>query len=110
MFWAQGLEGARNYRINSANSEVFLRDVTNPDVLYLKTTDQFGNEKSFVRYNLPDPEPVNASCTLDTSEFVTKKELTDMLDGMFQKYMPQSQQNKPPRQRNNHKGGNNNAE
>ena len=104
MFWAQGLEGARNYRINSANSEVFLRDVTDPNVLYLKTTDQFGNEKSFLKYTLPEPESVNQVCTLDTSNFVTKQELTDTLENMFKKYMPNNKQ----RNRNN-KGGDNNA-
>ena len=104
MFWAQGLDGARNYRINSANSEVFLRDVTNPNVLYLKSTDQFGNEKSFLRYTLPEPEPVNNSCILDTSDFVTKQELTDTLESMFKKYMS------PNKQRNrNNKGGDNHA-
>mgnify|MGYP006908841064 CR=1 FL=1 len=38
----QGVEGAKGFQVNTPNTETYLRDVENEDVLYIKSTDQSG--------------------------------------------------------------------
>ena len=67
--------------------EVYIRDATDPDVLYIKTNDNTGRLSSFKKYILQEEEIED-----QTTEYVTKQELTETLEAMFKKYMPQNKQ------------------
>lgn len=67
--------------------EVYIRDTTDPEVLYIKTNDNTGRLASFKKYSLQEEEMDD-----QTNEYVTKQELTATLEAMFKKYMPQNKQ------------------
>ena len=48
----QGLEGAKAYQVNTSNAEVYLRDSDDSDILYIKTTDQYGRPNTLRMFRL----------------------------------------------------------
>lgn len=97
----QGVEGAKGFQVNTPNTETYLRDVENEDILYIKSTDQFGRPNKLVRRSLGKEEIINSSAnTIDTSDFVTTKQLNDILDEKLAVFVDKLQ----PK----HQGGNRN--
>ena len=104
VFWVQGLEGAKGYQVNTANTEVYLRDSEDNDILYVKTTDQFGRPNSLKMYRLAE-ETIQDTAVQNTSNFVTVDQLNDILDEKLDKLAAKF--NKPQQQ--NHNGKRNNG-
>ena len=103
VFWVQGLEGAKGYQVNTANTEVYLRDSEDNDILYVKTTDQFGRPNSLKMYRLNE-ETIQDATIQNTSNFVTVDQLNDILDEKLDKLAAKF--NKPQQ---NHNGKRNNG-
>jgi hypothetical protein len=98
VYYTQGLEGAKGFQINLANTEAYLRDVEADDILYIKTTDQFGRPNSLKRYRLVEEE-IQDNTMQNTSNFVTVDQLNDILDDKLDKLAEKF--NKPRNNRNN---------
>ena len=77
--WVQGIEGAKAYQL-MPNSNTILLDSENEGVFYIKTSDNVGmcNLRIF-KY-----EEINATPTqqIDTSQFVTRAELQEIIDNI----------------------------
>lgn len=102
VFWVQGLEGAKGYQVNTANTEVYLRDSEDNDILYVKTTDQFGRPNSLKMYRLNE-EVIADPAIVNTSNFVTVDQLNDILDEKLEKL---AQKFNKPQNHNNGKRNN----
>lgn len=77
IIWVQGLDGARSYQL-MPNGCALLMDSENEGVFYIKTTDNVGmcNLRTFNYTEITNaPAP-----TIDTSQFITREELMDILD------------------------------
>ena len=98
VFYTQGLEGAKGFQINLANAEAYLRDAEDNEILYIKTTDQYGRPKSLERYRLIKEE-IKDNSTQNISNFVTVDQLNDILDEKLDKLAEKF--NKPKNNRNN---------
>ena len=74
--WVQGIEGAKAYQLMPSSNTILL-DSENEGIFYIKTSDNVGmcNLRVF-RY-----EEINTTPTpqIDTSQFVTRKELEDII-------------------------------
>lgn len=84
VFWVQGLAGAQGYQVDTANTEVYLRDSNDNDILYVKTTDQFGRPTKLKKYRMQEEEIEDTSAS-NTANFVTVEQLNDILDEKFDK-------------------------
>lgn len=93
VFWVQGLAGAQGYQVNTANTEVYLRDSNDSDILYVKTTDQFGRPNTLKKYRMTE-EVIEDGTIPNTSNFVTVDQLNDILDEKLDKLAAKF--NKPP--------------
>lgn len=80
----QGLAGAQGYQVNAANTEVYLRDSNDSDILYVKTTDQFGRPNTLKKYRMQE-EVIEDPSASNTANFVTVDQLNDILDEKFDK-------------------------
>ena len=75
--WVQGVEGAKAFQL-MPNSNTILLDSENDGIFYIKTSDNVGmcNLRVF-KYeevnNTPTPQ-------IDTSQFVTRQELQEIID------------------------------
>ena len=78
----QGLEGAKAYQVNTSNAEVYLRDSDDSDILYIKTTDQYGRPNTLRMFRLTEEE-IQDSPFPDASKYVTVDQLNDILDDKF---------------------------
>ena len=74
--WVQGIEGAKAYQL-SPNTNVQLMDSENDGIFYIKTSDNIGmcNLRVF-KYEEIKETPSNQ---IDTSQFVTRKELDEII-------------------------------
>lgn len=77
IIWVQGLDGARSYQL-MPNGCALLLDSENEGVFYIKTTDNVGmcNLRTF-NYTEVTSTPAP---TIDTSQFITREELMEILD------------------------------
>ena len=82
VFWVQGLEGAKAYQVNTSNAEVYLRDSDDSDILYIKTTDQYGRPNTLRMFRLTEEE-IQDSPFPDASKYVTVDQINDILDDKF---------------------------
>lgn len=103
VYWVQGLAGAKGFQSETPNADIYLRDAEDMEIMYIKTTDQFGRPNGLERYRMVK-EPINDSSNTDNSNFVTVDQLNDILDSKFEKLVEKL--NKP---QNNHKGNRNNG-
>lgn len=76
--WIQGVEGAKAYQL-PANSNVLLMDSENDGIFYIKVSDNIGMCTLRVfKYE----EISNTPSQVDTSQFVTRDELTQIIKEM----------------------------
>ena len=79
VFWVPGLAGAQGFN-QTANTEAYLRDFNDPQVLFIKTTDQFGRISSLEKYRMVKEEIEETPAVVSTDKFVTVDQLNDILD------------------------------
>ena len=103
VYWVQGLAGAKGFQSETPNADIYLRDAEDMEIMYIKTTDQFGRPNGLERYRMVK-EPINETPNMDNSNFVTVDQLNDILDSKFEKLAEKL--NKP---QNNHNGKRNNG-
>ena len=84
VFWVQGLAGAQGFQVNAANTEVYLRDSNDNNILYIKTTDQFGRPNSLEKYHMTK-EMIEDPSVSNAANFVTVEQLNNILDEKFDK-------------------------
>lgn len=79
--WVQGLEGAKAYQL-MPNSNVILMDSENDGFFYIKVSDNVGicNLRVFKYEEVADYN--KPAVPIDTSQFVTKTELEEILKGL----------------------------
>jgi len=81
--WVQGVEGAKAYQL-MPNSNMLLMDSENDGVFYIKVSDNVGmcNLRTF-KYEEVTNFPKSSENLVDTSQFVTKDELNEILNKRF---------------------------
>lgn len=82
VYWVQGIEGAKGFFTNSTNTDVYLRDSENKDILYIKSTDNLGMPKNLEAYRL---EKINTSelenhQSQNMSNYVTQDQFNTLMD------------------------------
>lgn len=81
--WVQGIEGAKAYPV-APNANVLLLD-SNEQTMYVKSADATGRPTVTV-YDYEERKVGNSSATdTNTAHFVTKDELTEILNGFVRK-------------------------
>lgn len=77
--WVQGIEGAKAYQL-SPNSNAVLLD-SEQNRMYIKTSDNIGmcSLRIFDFSEVTNNSPVNNAIAQDMSDYVTHKELTEIL-------------------------------
>ena len=80
IMWVQGVEGAKAYQL-SPNTNAMLMDSENDGIFYIKTSDNIGmcNLRVFKYEELKDTPTTQQ---IDTSQFVTRAELNELLEKM----------------------------
>lgn len=81
ILWVQGIEGAKAWQM-PANSNVMLLDSETDGRFYIKTSDNIGmcNLRIFEYKEITDTPKVESS--IDLSQYVTKAELTEILNSL----------------------------
>lgn len=79
IMWVQGVEGAKAYQL-SPNTNAMLMDSENDGIFYIKTSDNIGmcNLRVFKYEEIKETPSTQA----DTSQFVTRAELNELLEKM----------------------------
>lgn len=85
VYWVQGPEGAKGYYFNTPNTETYLRDSENTDILYIKSTDALGRPQSLQTYRLTqiDISELEQKPVVNNSQYVTIdqfEELSNKID------------------------------
>lgn len=80
IMWVQGVEGAKAYQL-APNTNAMLMDSENDGIFYIKTSDNIGmcNLRVF-KYEEIKGTPTTPQ--IDTSQFVTRAELNELLEKM----------------------------
>lgn len=77
--WVQGIEGAKAFQL-MPNSNIMLMDSENDGIFYIKISDNVGmcTLRTF-KYEEITNVPKNSESMIDTSQFITRDELDDIL-------------------------------
>lgn len=76
--WVQGESGAKSYMVAPGNTVVLFD--SEKETFYIKTTDASGMPQPLKVYDYAERQPQAAQPQVDLSQYVTKDELTNMLD------------------------------
>lgn len=95
--WVQGVEGAKAYQL-MPNSNTVLLDSENEGIFYIKTSDNVGmcNLRIFKYEEITE----NPTPQIDTSQFVTKAELQEVIAQLKGVAHEQSVQTTKPKSKN----------